>query len=51
MCLNETYSKAIIGNHPPDTFPIQNFLRQGLLPLPFNYALKYGIRTIYENQA
>jgi hypothetical protein len=28
MCLNETYSKVCIGKHLPDSFPIQNGLKQ-----------------------
>jgi hypothetical protein len=41
MCLNEIYSKARIGKHFSDSFPIQNGLRQGdaLLPLLFNFTL------------
>jgi hypothetical protein len=43
MSLNETYSKARIGNYLSDSFPIQNDLKQGdaLLPLLFNFALEY----------
>jgi uncharacterized protein YdeI (BOF family) len=29
MRLNETYSKVRIGKHLPDSFPIQNGLKQG----------------------
>jgi hypothetical protein len=41
MCLNETYSKASIGNHLSDSSPILNGLKQGdaLSPLLFNFAL------------
>jgi hypothetical protein len=42
MCLNETYSKACIGKHFSDSFPIQKGLKQGdvLSPLLFNFALE-----------
>jgi hypothetical protein len=52
MCLNESYSKARIGKHLSDSFPIQNALKQGdaLLPLLFNIALGYAIRKVQENQ-
>jgi hypothetical protein len=46
MCLNETYSKVRIGMQLSDAIPIQNSLKQGdgLLPLLFNFTLKYAIR-------
>jgi hypothetical protein len=36
----------------PDSFLIQNGLKQGdaLSPLLFNFALKYAIRKVWENQ-
>jgi hypothetical protein len=46
MCLNEKYSKARMGKHLSDSFPIQNVLKQGdaLSPLLFNLPLGYGIK-------
>jgi hypothetical protein len=42
MYLNKTYSKAHIGKHLSDTFPIQNGLKYGdaLSPLFSNFALE-----------
>jgi hypothetical protein len=39
MCLNGTYSRARVGKHLSDMFPIKNGLKQGdaLLPLLFNF--------------
>jgi hypothetical protein len=52
MCLNETYYKVRIGKYLSDNFNIQNGLKQGdaLSPQFFNFALKYAIRKVQENQ-
>jgi hypothetical protein len=52
MCLNETYSKVRISKHSPESFLIQNGLKQGyaLSPLLFNFSLKHTIRKVQENQ-
>jgi hypothetical protein len=41
MCLNKTCNDVRIGEYLPDTFPIQNVLKQvdALSPLLFNFAL------------
>jgi hypothetical protein len=45
MCLNEIYSKVLIGKYLSDTFPIQNGLKyaDALSSLLFNFALEYAI--------
>jgi hypothetical protein len=52
MCLNETCSKARIGKHLSDSFPIQNGLKEGDAHslLFFNFALEYAIRKVQVNQ-
>jgi hypothetical protein len=52
MCLHETYSYVRISKHLSDNFPIQNGLKQedALSPLLFNFALKYAIGKVQDNQ-
>jgi len=52
MWLDETYSEVHIDKNLPNTFPIQNDLKQGhaLQPLVFNCAWEYAIRKVQENQ-
>jgi hypothetical protein len=52
MCLNESYIKVCLRKHLFDGFPVQNGLKQGytLSPLLLNFALKYAIRKVHENQ-
>jgi hypothetical protein len=52
MCLNETYSEVRIGKYLSKKFLIQNGLKQGvaLLPLLFNFALKYVVKKVQENR-
>jgi hypothetical protein len=52
MFLNETYSRVWVCKHLSDMFPIRNGLKKGdgLLPLPFNFALEYAIRIVQVNQ-
>jgi hypothetical protein len=46
------YSTVWVGKHLSDLFPIRNGLKKAddLLPLLLNFALKYVIRRVQENQ-
>jgi hypothetical protein len=50
--LKLNYSKVRIGKHLSDTFHIQNVIKQGdaVSSLFFNFALRYAIRSVRENQ-
>jgi hypothetical protein len=52
MCLNETYSKVHTSKHLSNSFLIQNGIKHGdaLAPPIFNFASKYVIRKVQENQ-
>jgi hypothetical protein len=52
VCLTETYSKVDIGKHFPDSFPLQNGLKQGndLSPLFFNFSLEYAVKKVQKNK-
>jgi hypothetical protein len=51
MCVNETYSKVLIGTYLTDKFPIQTGLKQDALsPVLFNFGLEYTIMKVRENQ-
>jgi len=52
MTLTETYSRVRVGKKMSDRFPIRSGLKQGdaLLPMLFDFVLKYAIRSVHVNQ-
>jgi hypothetical protein len=52
ICSNETYSRVRVSKHFTDTLVIMNSLKKGdaLLPLLFNFAVKYAFRSVQVNQ-
>ena len=52
MCVTETNSRVQVGKNLSNMFPLRNGFKQGdaLLPLLFNFALKYAIRRVQVNQ-
>ena len=51
ICLNDICSRARIGKHLSDIFPITDSLKQGdaLAPLLYKFTLEYAIRTVWVN--
>jgi hypothetical protein len=49
MCLNETYSRVLVGKYLSDKFHIMNDLKHGdaSSPLRFNFALTLPVRAEY----
>jgi hypothetical protein len=52
VCLNETYSKILIGKNLLDPFPIYNGLEHGdaLSLLLLDFAIEYAIMKVQENE-
>jgi hypothetical protein len=52
ICLNETYSRVLVGKHLSDLFPVKNGLKQGDVssPLFFNLTLEYAIWMVQVNK-
>jgi hypothetical protein len=52
MCLNETYSRVLVGKHLCEIFPIKNVLNKGdeLSPLLLSFVLEYSLSRVQVNQ-
>jgi hypothetical protein len=50
LIIYKTYSNVCVGKNLPDTFSIQNGLKQGdaLSPLQYYFALQYEIRKVQK---
>jgi len=52
MCLNQTYSRVLVGKRLSDMLHFENSLKQehDLSALLFNFDVEYAIRRVQANQ-